>query len=106
MNEFKKVSGEFRSTWENAINLDDEPKENKQIETEPWSDDSLETENTIGQNSELTTTAKSNGDAKMPEIKEVSNAEFDKLVEAKKKEKEKEKELEVEISTPEKSDWL
>ena len=104
MNEFKKVSGDFRSTWEDAVNLDENPKKNNQIETEPWSDNSIETENTISQStSQIESTQ--NVDATMPEIKEVSNAEFDKLVAAKKKEKEIEK-VEAETPKSEKSEWL
>lgn len=101
MNEFKKVSGEFRSTWENAVNLEEEPKKDRQIEKEPWSDNSFETENTISRDQKQIESA-ANGDAKMPEVKEVSNEEFEKLVAAKKIEKENE------IKTPksEKSDWL
>lgn len=98
MTEFRKVSGEFRSTWENAVNLEefsDEPKKNIN-KTIP--NNSFETENKIGVEPIEVKSENSNGENEKPEIKQLTGAEFKELVE--------QKEKVVKTVKSEKTDWL
>ncbi len=95
MSEFRKVSGDFRSTWEDAVNLE-ELDDTKKIEK---STKASEVENKIGDNKQLIEAKNTNGNSELPEVKKLSKAEFDSLVSEKKTQ---------EIKTPrsEKTDWL
>lgn len=99
MNDFRRVSGEFRSTWENAVDLEsiEEPKKIKSASNEPKK---IGSENTIGKLNETVELVEKNGD-KSPSVKELTKEEFDELVNQKAEAKEA-----SESERPEKADWL
>lgn len=108
MTEFRRVSNDFRSTWEDAIALE-ETKETKKIESKESLDEDFELENTISQNSLQLEAEKPSGEAALPEVREVSKEEFEELIEEKTQEirtEDLENTEEVTNTKPEKTSWL
>lgn len=97
--DFRRVSGDFRATWENAVNLEEDPKEPKKIEDEKPADDWFAEENNIKKEENHTVKSEnSNGKTKLPEIRELSGEEFNNLT--------AEKTKVTDSSKTEKTDWL
>jgi len=96
MSDFRRVSGDFRSTWENAVDFeaDDSPKK---IENTVEKTEKLVSENTIGKIEPDSSSQASNGSSK-PEVKEMTKEEFDEVV--------KQKSAVDEVSESEKTNWL
>ncbi len=96
MAEFRKVSGDFRSTWENAVKIDEE-ENYKKINSTSDSENSINDENEkekISQRLQENT----NGKTFLPEVREISGEDFESLMKDKKPNPETEK--------AEKTEWF
>jgi Tat protein translocase TatB subunit len=105
MADFRRVSNDFRSTWENAVSLEDSP--DKQKDDSIKMEDPFEIENTIHQEKPgIENEEEVNGNASLPEIREISGDEFDNLQSNVKPEERPEQRPEQRPSKSDKTDWL
>lgn len=97
MSEFRKVSGEFRSTWENAVKMEDLDIDKKTNKSE-LQKNSVETKNENKILNSSNEENKVNSEITLPEIKEVKAEDFNELISNKDNHKEN--------SKVEKTNWL
>ncbi len=97
MTEFRKVSGDFRSTWENAVKLD-ETEETKTIENVERSDMKEESEKESIETKSIKGTDNSENNSILPTVRQVSKDEYESILS-----------VENKISEPaksEKTEWI
>lgn len=101
MREFKSVSNEFKSTWEKEINFE-EIGSQKKIESVSSTENLFGEDKTFGDELPVIDSHKANEKNILPEIKEVSSEDFQKLLK-------RQKELDmkpIENIKTEKSEWF
>jgi Tat protein translocase TatB subunit len=85
MTEFRRVSSDFRSTWENAVSLD-ESKKSERINEDAEFRDPFEADGNINKVEKSQKESKKlNGKTVLPEVREVSSEEFKDLTSDKNK---------------------
>ncbi len=101
MREFKSVSNEFKSTWEKEINFE-ETSSQKKIENISSTKNLFGEDKTFGDELPVIDSHRVNEKSLLPEIKEVSSEDFQKLLKS-------QKELDtkpIESMKTEKSEWF
>lgn len=101
MREFKSVSNEFKSTWEKEINFE-ETNSKKKLENTSSTENLFGEDKTFGDELPVIDSHRVNEKSLLPEIKEVSSEDFQKLLKS-------QKELDtkpIESMKTEKSEWF